>query len=261
MRLSPSPRLAAAAFGVLLLACLACAQSQDASVAVPHEVGKLVPASDWVVLRAPELQMASRATDPSEDPARELLLSYCKQLTDRALAQDRVVLHHAGANPTQLRLISAHAIERRVSATELIEPTTIATFRSEFETALASSHSTIEFVEERVLDLFTDVACLSLTLRTSNGSDSWLRTCYFVPSGQRLTYFETAHAPADVEARAAIEAVLRTFNGAVDPDAAGRLLRTMTIGGITGGIGGVLAALLRRKRRQRLLELQREQDA
>ena len=246
-------RRASFLFCVCLTLSSAMASAQEpasaAAVALPHGAGNLLPSPSWTVLRAADLSLPSRPTDPTEDPARNVLVSTCTTLAARQRADEHVLLHQPGLRPTQLRLINAHSIEKRMTCRELLAPEGIATFRADFERGLASPDNTIEYVEERVVDLFADVKCLSLTFKTTSGGDSWMLTYYFVPSGERLTYFETVHFPADLEARQEIEAVLRTFDGARDPGAAKNLLVNMTLAGITGGIAGALAGLLRRRRR------------
>ncbi|MCB9886104.1 MAG: hypothetical protein H6838_11470 [Planctomycetes bacterium] len=240
---------------VMLLSTMAPAQEpagQAAPIAVPlpHHAGHLAPGPDWTVLTAADFAKESRATDPTEDPARKVVLSTCRTLIARQRAEEHVLLHQPGLRPTQVRLINVHSVELRMTSKELCDPKTIARFRGDFEQALAGPDNTIEFVEERIVDLFADMKSLALTFRTTTGGDSWLLTYYYVPSGERLTYFETVHFPADLDARAQIEALLSTFDGALDPGAAANLLTSMTLGGITGGIAGALIALRRRRRLQ-----------
>ncbi len=242
---------AALALSPMVTAQEPAAPQAATAVALPHGVGHLVPGPDWTVLTATDFAKETRNTDPTEDPARSRLVNTCRQLVARERADEHVLLHQPGIQPTQLRLVNAYSTELRVTCKDLCATASIAKFRDEFTRSLSGPDNTIEFVEERIVDLFAELKCLSLTFRTTGGGDSWLLTYYFVPSGERFTYFETVHFPADIEAPAQIETLLSTFDGALDPGAASNLLVTMSLGGITGGIAGALAGLMRRRRRLR----------
>lgn len=238
-----------AVIALALVPAEVAAQAPAAAVALPDGVGKLVPGSDWTVLRGEDLKKEARPTDPMEEPARGLLQSVCRTLVGRGRTEGHVLVHQPGATPTQVRVINAYSEGVRIPAADLRAPESIAKFRADFEAALSTPDNTLAFLEERIVPLYPDLGVMSLTFRTTTGGDSWLLTYYFVPSGDRLTYFETVHFPADPEARDAIEAVLRTFDGAKDPGAANNLLMSMTLGGLTGGIAGALFAIVRRRRR------------
>ncbi len=230
----------------LLAVCTALLPGQ---VALPHGTGTVRPDATWTVLKHDELLMESRPTDPTEEPARSILLEVTAALRSRQRTTEHVFLHQLGARPNQLRGINAYSTSLRIAGTSLRDDVEIERMRGIFEDALRGPENEVAFVGHRHPDLFATTAVLALTYRVTARGSSWSVTYYFVPCGERLQYFEALHFPNDPEALPAIEAVLRTFDGAKDPGA-NNILWLMTIGGLTGGIAGALAALLRRRLRR-----------
>lgn len=238
------------AAGILTLVAVSSpgtAQEPPAAVALAEHVGNLHPGPEWTVLRGEAIAAASRPTDPQEEPARSLLVSICNTLAARQRTDRHVLLHQLGMRPNQVRILNAYSEPVAIKAADLLSPESVAKFRADFEKGLASPESRLEFVGERTPELFAETKCLSLSFRTSANGETFCLDYYFVPSGPRLLYFEVVSLPGDAEARTAAEAVLRTFDGATDPGEASSLLKSMTIGGLTGAIAGIVAALLRRR--------------
>lgn len=246
MRQTPRPLLAA--LGSLLLATASLAQA-TVEVPLPDRLGRLHAAPAWTVLDGQAIGSATRPTDPQEDPARALLVATCRTLTERQRTDRHVLLHQLGSAPNQVRIVNAYSEPLTMPTAQLLAPTAIAELRATFEKSLSTPDNQLEYVGERTLDLFASTRCLSLSFRTTTGADTFCLDYYFVPAGPRLAYFEAVHLPADHGAREAIESLLKTFDGAVDPGEGSSLLKSMTIGGITGAIAGVFAAMLRRRLR------------
>jgi hypothetical protein len=225
----------------------AIAQEPPSAVPLAESIGNLHPGTDWTVLRGADLAAESRPTDPQEEPARSLLVSICKTLAERKRTDRHVLLHQLGMRPTQVRILNSYSEPIAMPAAELLSPESKAKFRDDFAKGLASPDAKLEVVDERTPELFATTKCLALGFRTTANGETFCLDYYFVPSGPRLAYFESVYLPGDAEARTAAEAVLRTFDGAVDPAEASSLLKSMTIGGITGAIAGIFAAMLRRR--------------
>lgn len=236
-----------------LLACLSAPTTGLAQgtveVPLPDRLGRLHAGPAWTVLDGAAIASTTRPTDPQEDPARALLVATCRTLTERQRADRHVLLHQLGSAPNQVRIVNAYSEPLRMSTAQLLAPAAVAELRATFEKSLSTPDNQLEYVGERTLDLFANTRCLSLSFRTTTGPDTFCLDYYFVPAGPRLAYFEAVHLPADPGAREAIETLLKTFDGAVDPGEGSSLLKSMTIGGITGAIAGVFAAMLRRRLR------------
>ncbi len=218
-------------------------------VPLPDRLGRLHAGPAWTVLDGTAIASATRPTDPQEDPARALLVATCRTLTERQRAERHVLLHQLGSAPNQVRLVNAYSEPLAKPTAQLLAPAAVAELRAAFEKSLSTPDNQLEYVGERTLDLFASTRCLSLSFRTTTGADTFCLDYYFVPAGPRLAYFEAVYLPGDRGAREAIEALLRTFDGAVDPGEGSSLLKSMTIGGLTGAIAGVFAAMLRRRLR------------
>ncbi|MBM4061130.1 MAG: hypothetical protein FJ265_08550 [Planctomycetes bacterium] len=241
------PLLLRAAGAVLLTAaCLA-----QARVPLPHGTGTLALPPGWTALGGPDFASEHRAGDPAEEPAKSLLAAAIASVRQQRREQEHVLLHAAGSSPGRLRLVGAWSEHAQASSAALNSAEQLAEYRRTFTARLEQAGRQVEFLDGGPCELFA-VRGIALRFGVTSAHLHWTETFHVVPAGERLQCFDTIADAADQDARPAIEAVLRTFDGAREPGA-DPLLRAMLIGGLAGALAGFLVAR-GRARRQRLLQ-------
>ena len=219
------------------------------TVALPHGTGNVTPPSGWTTLGPNELAATSRPGDPSAEPARSMLLGLVGELQRQARTAEHVVLYAPGAVPGTLRSVNCYSDAARATRADLLDPDTIARVRDAYQQELQKSGAKVAFLGHDDPQLFPSG---SLRLRFELDQEG-LRTLlqhHTVPAGDRVQYFETACDGRDADAPLAIDALLRTFDGA--KEAPMGPLSNMLLGGMCGGLAGVLMAVWRKRRLQRL---------
>ena len=215
-------------------------------VALPLGTGRIVPAAEWTVLQKAELDQAERSTDPLAAAARTWLGAILTELKDKQRTDQNVVLHRLGSDEEHLQLIHCYSADARASSSELLSKQAVEQIRD----ALIQAMTTPELVAVcsgfETSQLWS-VPSLLLHFRHEAAASPWRMDMHIVPAGDRLQYFESQYLADDASAVQNIQEVLRTFDGAKEPESrASNLL----IGGLAGAVAGVLTALYRRKRQQ-----------
>lgn len=233
--------LPAAVGSVLSLLAAAAAQQID----LPGGTGHLAPTAEWTVLRAAELALAERPSDPKAETARAMLRGVVDELRQRNRTGEHVLLH--GSGPAgELRLVNCYRTAVSTTAAELRSEKGVDDLRKSIEPNLAISGSKVTFAGPVDPKLW---APGSVRLRFDMRKEAlqFRDDCHAVPAGDSLQFFEVMYFPDDAGAEAAIEALLRTFDGARD-SARGNLLRGALTGAIGGSVAGVVFWWVRRRR-------------
>jgi hypothetical protein len=233
----------------MLVGCGLAATLSAQAVTLPHGTGTLTPPPGWTTLATAELAAATRPSDPSAEPARTQLLGLIGELQRHGRTAEHVVLYTMGAVPGALRSVDAYSDGVPATRADLLDPATIARVRDAYQAELRKSGATVTFLGHDDPQLFPSG---SLRLRFELDQQG-LRTLvqhHTVPAGERVQYFETACDGRDADAPGALDAVLRTFDGAREAPAG--MLTNMLLGGMCGGLAGVLMAVWRKRRLQRL---------
>ncbi len=233
----------------ILLSSLLSALAAQERVALPNATGTVMPSSGWTVLRAPELAAAQRASDPTAEPGRTTLLAAIEQVQKNERTGDHVLFHAPGAVPGSLRLVNAYSAPGRATSKDLVSPASAEAIRKVLEPTLTAPDVTVTWLGHADAQLFP-IGSLVLRFQLACADRRWELHHHVVPAGTRLQYLETMHFVDDADGPAAIDALLRTFDGA--REATGNpILVNMMIGGIAGAVAGIAAGLLRRRWRLR----------
>ena len=241
----PSRTITAFSIVTALLAVAGPAQR----VVLPGATGGVSPPAGWTVLRQGELDAATRATDPKDEPARARLLSLVTELQRAQLTDAQIVMHQQAPTASSLRLVQAYSAAVEASSAELLDDEAIDRVRDVLEPALAEGGAEVTFDGHARCDLWS-VAGARLTFTVRRDGRELQHDHYLVPAGERLQYFDCTYARQDAGGRDACERVLATFDGAGEPEASGA---NLWLAGVAGAIAGLLTALARRKRQARAL--------
>jgi hypothetical protein len=230
---------------VVLTATLACTAHLAAQrpVPLPHGSGALVAPADWTVLGAADLAAPQRVSDPTDEPARTLLLTMLAELQSRSQTADHLVLHAKGKRPGDLRSVNCYGTAARATTADLQQESTVRTMQEAYVAETTKAGSAVTFLGHDDPRLFP-TGSLRLRFESRHGDSRNDVHLHVVPAGERVQYFEVMAAREDTEGLAAIESVLRTFDGA--KEAKNDITRTLILGGISGAVAGMAFALLRR---------------
>lgn len=216
-------------------------------VVLPNATGGVTPATGWTVLREAELAVPERASDPAAQPARARLMAIVNELQTAQRTDKNVVFHQPGKNDGELRTVNAYSAEGSASSAELQGEEAVASMRDALEPVLGNGGAKVEWVGSKPCELF-DVGGVQLTFVLTAADLKADHNMYVVPAGDRIQYFECVTDADDVDAVAACEQLISTFDGAKEAESR---VRGLWIGGLAGALAGVLAALARRKRQAR----------
>lgn len=216
---------------------------------LPHGTGGIVPTATWNALHGEALAATSRPDDPAAEPGRSQLLARLGELQIRQRTAEHVVLHSPGATTGGLRLVECYSDAVMARTAELLQPATVERIRDGFVTEYGKGGVPLAFVGHDDPKLFP-TGSLRLRFELGTGEQRRMLQHHTVPAGERVQYFEASYAADDAEAAAAIDALLRTFDGAREQP--GGLLSNMLLGGLAGGAAGCLMAVWRRRRLQRM---------
>ncbi len=236
-------RFRLAPFLPVLLATTLAAQQ----VPLPHATGNLAPPAGWVVLRDVQLTATDRATDPTDEPGRTLLRDLLTTLARSGATADHVVLHAPGDGARSLRIVDAYSAPSEATARRLQQAETIAAMRDALLAALRADKLDVQYEGHEATSL-CGVGGVRLRFSLQKDGRRWLLHHHAMPAHTRVQYFEALLLPEDAGGPAAVDALLRTFDGAVD---APPTMTGLLIGGVAGALAGMLAGLWRRKRLQR----------
>ena len=176
--------------------------------------------------------------------ARQALLAAIAEIRQNERTEQNVLLHSRGTGPTHLRMINAYSADVQVSSDELLSDDAVQKTRDALLGVLSETGVDAKFLSHAPCDLF---AVRGLTLRFEHGApESRMHLeMFIVPAGERLQYFECNYRVDDQGAAAAIEPLLRTFDGAKEKESR---VSNLLIGALAGSVAGVLTALIRRRR-------------
>lgn len=238
-------RQLALALGLPLLALTARAQER---IPLPPGQGSLARTPGWTALAGPDLEAASRPTDPTDAAARATLLGAIQATRTQKGNYVHVLLHSSQPGTGALRLINAYAVPGGMSSQDVQSAAHLEEAKKAFADSLAGPGVTVNFVGSDTPALFA-IGCLALHFEITAPEVHAFPDYYFVPANNQVQVFETWRLANDVDARGEIESMLRTFDGAKeggqDP-----ILRGMLIGGAAGAFAGLLSARRRRRRAQ-----------
>ena len=233
----------------LAVALLVAGVAQAQRVVLPRGTGGITPTAEWTVLRAADIAQDRRASDPGDGESNRRLLALLAELRAQDQLLEHAVLHADGSSPDSLRLVHAYSDQRQATTDELLTDHAINSARGVLEPALASDGAQVEYVGYERAALY-ETGSLLLQFELRRDGRTWRFEHHIVPAGSKLQYFDVTYAANDTAAAAAIDTLLRTFDGAseepVDPT-----LRRMIIAGIAGAVAGVATALVRRRRLMR----------
>ena len=229
---------------LLCVSALAAQQRQS----LPRATGTVEVPATWTTLHASDLDLPLRASDPETDPGRAMLRARIADVRQRGGAQDHLILHAAGGSPGSLRVVDAFAEARAVTSLDVSSTEAVAAIRQAIETSLTLPGFAVSFVGHEVLGWFP-VGSLVLHFHLDAGAIRWQLDHHVVPAGEQTQLYATLRLADDRDAAAAIEAVIRSFDGAREgnPD----FTRALVLGGIAGAAAGMVTALVRRFLRDR----------
>lgn len=236
-------RFRLAPFLPILLATTLAAQH----VPLPHATGDLLPPAGWVVLRDAQLTANERATDPTEEPGRTLLRDLLTTLAKSGATADHIVLHTPGDGAGSVRIVDAYSDATEATAGRLQQAETMAAMGETLLAALRKDRFDASYDGGEATSL-CGVGGVRLRFTVQKDGRRWLLHHHAMPAHTRVQYFEALLLPEDVGGPAAVEALLGTFDGAVD---APPTMTGLLIGGVAGALTGMLAGLWRKKRLQR----------
>ena len=248
---------AAAAMLLALLAGLPCAAQR---IVLPHATGALTPAAEWTVLRIAELENAARDDDPTGEPAHTMLLATIAELRAAGRLREHALFHAPGTADGTLRIVNAWSEDGGATGAELLRDDRVEAVRLALEPELRGGGTEVRYLGHEKAGLFP-VGALILRFELRRDDRTWFLRHHLVPAGDRLQYFDALWCAGDDGATAehAIDALLATYDGARE-QSGDPVLRNMLLGGLAGAFAGIAAALLRRRRLQRLLAAQRADD-
>lgn len=235
--------------GVLALAALLVGGSVAAQeIELPFASGKITVPDGWTVLGAKELGEQTRASDPADGTAKMQLLGLVEDLRANNRADQHLILHRAGDKLEQLQMINCYSSDDAPSSEELIADEAASKMSQALATAIGGQDLAITCTGYEVSEMFA-IKSLWMHFAMAEPTSMWRMDVLAVPSGDRLQYFESQYLADDTQAIANIDAVLRTFDGAKEPDTR---VSNLLIGGLAGATAGILTALFRRRRHMRL---------
>lgn len=226
-----------------VLAGMAVAQG----VVLPTGTGTLQPSAEWTVLGKTELEQTERTSDPSDQVARSALRATVAELRDRQRTGHNVLLHRLGGATHQLELINCYAADARATSTELLSKAAVEQIRDAVIAATSTPGLTTVCSGFETSEIWA-VPSLLLHFQHEQAQSPWRMDMQIVPSGDQLQYFECQFMADDNAAVQNIQDVLRTYNGAKEPDS--RTTQVIILG-LAGAVAGTLTALFRRNRQQR----------
>lgn len=227
----------------ILLATTLAAQQ----VPMPHATGNLVPPAGWVVLRDAQLTASERASDPTTEPGRTLLRDLLATLARSGAAADHVVLHAPGDAAGSVRIVDAYSDATAAMVGHMQRPEAMEAMRDVLLAALRKDQFDVQYDGGEATSL-CGVGGVRLRFAVQKGERRWLLHHHAMPARGRVQYFDALLLAEDTGGAAAADALLRTFDGAVDAPPS---MVAMLVIGLAGGGLGMLAAALRNWLRQR----------
>lgn len=220
-------------------------------IVLPDATGALTPSAGWVVLRTAELERASRPTDPTDEPGRALLLATIAGLRSAGRLREHALFHQPGAPAGALRLVDAWAAPGGATALELNDRDRVEAMRAALEPELQEGGAEVRYLGHLGTGLFA-VGSVVLRFAVRRDGHDWVLRHHVVPAGDHVQYFDAMWSDGDPGGEAAVDDLLRTFDGARE-GTGDPVLRNMLLAGLAGAVAGIGTALLRRRRLQRLL--------
>jgi hypothetical protein len=217
-----------------------------AQVALPGGTGSLRPGPEWTVLQSSELTATERSTDPAAEPARGFLRAIIDELRRGDRAATHMLLHALGPGG-ELRVMNLWSAPGSASGAQLLAASTVDGMQKTLQPGLEAAGTTVTYDGHADPLLFTN-GSVRLRFRCQRGELGWQVDHHLVPAGENLQYCEALTFPGDVSAVPAVEAVLRTFDGARDGKSGTSMLLPLALGGILGGLCGVMAGRWRQRR-------------
>lgn len=236
------PVLLALALVAALAAPLAAQQ-----VPLPHATGNLTPPAGWMVLRDAQLTANERASDPTAEPGRTLLRDLLATLAKEKATADHVVLHAPGDSEGSVRIVDAYSAVTPATAGHMQRPEAMESMRDVLLAALRKDQLDVRYDGGEATSL-CGVGGVRLRFTVQKDERRWLLHHHAMPAQGRVQYFDALLLPEDTGGAAAVDALLRTFDGAVDAPLS---MVTVLMVGLAGGGLGMLAAALRNWLRQR----------
>lgn len=236
-------------FAILCHALPALAIAQTA-VVLPDEVGKLTVSNDWTVLAGSELSATERPTDPTAEPARGIVQGMARLLAQSGRTERNVLLHAPGMAPGQVRTINSYSDAIATTSAELAHPEQINRIQRAYEEVIAKPGQKVVRLGDGETELFA-IAGVAMKFRLEYPERQMITELHVVPAGPRLKYFEVSYSVDDLDAPTAIEAVLRSYDGAREDE--DDTVQKMVLGGVLGALAGSAAAIWSRRRRQRIM--------
>jgi hypothetical protein len=235
--------------GLLALAALVVGGSVAAQeIALPFASGKITVAAGWTVLGAKELAEEARDSDPVAGTAKVQLLGLVADLRAKNRTDQHLILHRSGLNPEQLQMINCYSTDEVPSSEELVAEEAASKMSQVLATEIGGQDLAITCTGHEVSEMFA-IKSLLMHFAMAEPASAWRMDVLVVPSGDRLQYFESQYLADDAQAIANIDAVLRTYDGAKEPDTR---VSNLLIGGLAGAVAGILTALFRRRRHMRI---------
>jgi hypothetical protein len=229
----------------IALAFLSVCTLRAQRVELAGKTGTLAPPAEWAVLTLAALAANERADDPQPEPARTIVRNLAAALRTKGRTADHVLLHSLGKGG-ELRSINAYHGPGGATVAELRGDNFLAGLRGAFTESLQSGGAKATFVGTEFPTLWP-TGSVRMRFDVRAGELRYTMDYHVVPAGTSLQFFEVLHFPGDAEAGVAIDAVLRTFDGAKDPQRT-NLLAAALLGAATGGSAGLLVWFLRRRR-------------
>ena len=220
------------------------ALAQASKVELPSSTASLTATPEWTVLMPNELAQEIPATNLTSEDSRTWLMSCVAELKAQERTDQHVLLYRLGNDPDQLQLVNAYSDDVSTTSSDLLNEEAIA----QMSTALVEEASTpdrpLKYYGHDIPDMY-NVEPLLLHLAPVDDQSMWRMSVMVVPAGSRLQYFECQYRADDPTAKQSIQTLLRTFDGAKEPDSS---ISNLLIASLAGATAGILTALLRRRR-------------
>jgi hypothetical protein len=229
----------------IALAFLSVCTLRAQRVELAGKTGTLAPPAEWTVLTPAALAANERADDPQPEPARTIVRNLATALRTKGSTADHVLLHSLGKGG-ELRSINAYHGPVSATVAELRGDNFLAGLRGAFTDSLQSGGAKATFVATEFPTLWP-TGSLRLRFAVRAGELEYTIDYHVVPAGTSLQFFEALHFATDADAPAAIDSVLRTFDGAKEPQRT-NLLAAALLGACTGGTAGLVVWFLRRRK-------------